>query len=863
MNKIYKCGIALGLCVAIAVPLTATGCGSSYDAETRPLTMSIGAMDGNFNPFFYTAQNDGTVVSMTQVSMLASDASGNAVCGEDRPTVAKDYTITSYDSQGNVTTGTNVAETEYSFLIKNGMKFSDGVDLTVMDVLFSLYVNLDWAYTGSSTIYSSDIQGLNAYRQQDPTLGDDTDVDSSSGFYAEAQQRMNNLINYCSGTGTSSGQVLADIETIKELFREEVTSDWTTVESSFSSRDDTYEYSFTETWEAYYLNEGIISVLTTTNANGSTVQVKDDNGKYMTTLYYDAQYNTNPPHYADEMEDAASDEAAIKEYTDKGASREDAIEYVKRDWAIETVYNAYTSTNSGIAQIAQYWASGTNALEQFVGEARTAYYDELKKENGGELLVKSVSGITVDRVNNFNGKDLGETYDVLKIKINGVDPKAIWNFSFTVSPMHYYSDKEHTDAAMADYEKFKQSGKSSDITHFGVEFADSNFFTDVLQDSEKNRLPVGAGAYKASSADGGAGTADSFYNNKYVNYVRNDYFYTMGSKLSNAKIKYLRYREMGDDKVVGALTAEEIDYGTPNATADNSSELTKYNYLNSSTLYDTSGYGYVGINPKFVPDHEVRVAIMKAMNTNSIVSNYYTSDFASTIYRPMSKTSWAYPKNSQAYYSYTTRTQDIIDLVESAGWYDTDNDGVREKNGEKLKITFTIAGESTDHPAYAMFTDAADFLNECGFEITVRTDIQALKKLATGNLAVWAAAWSSAIDPDMYQVYHKDSTASSVKNWNYSGILNDTTGTYAYEYQIIQELSDLIDQGRATTNKEARTQIYSQALDKVMELAVELPTYQRKDNEVFNSKVIDRRSLTASPSTYVSLIDRIWEIEYN
>ena len=53
-------------------------------------------------------------------------------------------------------------------------------------------------------------------------------------------------------------------------------------------------------------------------------------------------------------------------------------------------------------------------------------------------------------------------------------------------------------------------------------------------------------------------------------------------------------------------------------------------------------------------------------------------------------------------------------------------------------------------------------LEECGWKVNIEPDINALTKLSTGSLAVWAAAWGSTIDPDMYQVYHKNSTATSV-----------------------------------------------------------------------------------------------------
>ena len=51
-------------------------------------------------------------------------------------------------------------------MLKNKVKYSDGTPLTIKDVLFTYYVYLDTSYIGSSTMYSTDIIGLQAYRTQ-------------------------------------------------------------------------------------------------------------------------------------------------------------------------------------------------------------------------------------------------------------------------------------------------------------------------------------------------------------------------------------------------------------------------------------------------------------------------------------------------------------------------------------------------------------------------------------------------------------------------------------------------------------------------------------------------------------------------
>ena len=287
----------------------------------------------------------------------------------------------------------------------------------------------------------------------------------------------------------------------------------------------------------------------------------------------------------------------------------------------------------------------------------------------------------------------------------------------------------------------------------------------------------------------------------------------------------------------------------------------------------------------------VRQAIMHSIDTSMTVSYY--GNTASAIHRSMSLTSWAYPTGATAYYPYIGgaipenldvvnpvyadyvsdlinpetkkkyvagevlsedhQKEFIIMLVEDAGYY-LGGDEIYTDGNNKLKYTFTIAGTETDHPAFNAFYKAAEFLNSINFEINVTTDQQALSKLTSGSLAVWAAAWSSTIDPDMYQVYHKDSTATSVLNWGYKQIIQNVGGKYNEELALVEELSELIEQGRETTDQAARAKIYSMALDIVMQLAVELPTYQRDDLFAYNINKIDQDSLNKDLSPYSGLL---------
>ena len=219
-------------------------------------------------------------------------------------------------------------------------------------------------------------------------------------------------------------------------------------------------------------------------------------------------------------------------------------------------------------------------------------------------------------------------------------------------------------------------------------------------------------------------------------------------------------------------------------------------------------------------------------------------------------------------YAFDSTGAEIEALVKDAG-YTKNSQGVYEKTVEgfgkdTLNYKFTIAGASTDHPAYAMFLKAQNILNSVGFDVKVVTSQTALSDLSAGKLAVWAAAWGSTIDPDMYQVYHIDSQASSTNNWGYKQIKAGKNSTYQTEYKLVTDLSVLIDAGRATTDTEERKYIYSQALDLIMELAVEFPTYQRNDMSAFNKTVLDESTMTPADqrSPYNGLLSRIWELNY-
>jgi ABC-type transport system substrate-binding protein len=113
----------------------------------------------------------------------------------------------------------------------------------------------------------------------------------------------------------------------------------------------------------------------------------------------------------------------------------------------------------------------------------------------------------------------------------------------------------------------------------------------------------------------------------------------------------------------------------------------------------------------------------------------------------------------------------------------------------------------------------------------------------------------------MYQVYHKNSTATSTLAWGYREILA-SPALYQYENAVLNDLSAVIDEARETDDQEIRSELYKEAMGYVLDLAVEMPVYQRDVLYAYNANVIKSSSLPEEINPYTSPLDKIWEIEF-
>ena len=816
--------------VTLVSSLVACPSGTVIDNENTRLVLSTSELDGVFNPFYSSSAADNSIIGMTQIGMLSADEKGNVAYGEDEACVVLDYQtkfITDPIS-GKIT------HTEYYFVLKNNVKFSNGSALTMRDVLFNLYVYLDPTYYGSSTIYSTDIVGLKEYRTQNKNASVQDKFEEQ--FDALAEDRVQRLLDclelvYDNNDGSSitEAQMLTQLTEIMNDAVENADASYATVVDDYKLA---LKYFKEELETDYTYAVGTAQDISFTDANGNKVTLTTDTEAFL--------YN----------------ESLIKWDKDKKAfinSLGDDSKNWSREQAINAIYVTYVPNQ--VNKVITGWQTANKLLDYFAFLEMEEYFKNNKEK------IYNVSGIVY--ANRKESVEVnGVTYgipelaadgsvingnEVLKITINDVDPKAIWNFGFTVAPMYYYSNEKQI--GLFDYEK-----------HFGVEFGSITFQDEVIKNKDKIGVPVGAGPYKATTQNGDSAnvTEDTFKALNVVHFERNEHF------LFPVKIKYINYQVVSTNLMLDTLYAGGVHFVEPACKQENIDNLD--NHAADGFAYAsvrTNGYGYIGINAEKVPNLAVRQAIMHAINTQYAVDYYF--GYSDSIYRPMTKESWAYPENDggKQFYAFDETGKTSEDLVKGAG-YSLNNDGIYEhpKTGDVLEYTFTIAGDTTDHPAYNSLKMAAEILNKRGFKINVQTDINALKKLNNGDLAIWAAAWGSGIDPDMYQVYHIDSTAGSTANWGYRAIRKNAGGRYDKELATVKKLSDIIDLARETLDVKIRKEYYAEALDLVMELAVELPTYQRSDLFAYNASIIDASTLTPKSelTSHNGPLSRIWEV---
>ncbi len=478
----------------------------------------------------------------------------------------------------------------------------------------------------------------------------------------------------------------------------------------------------------------------------------------------------------------------------------------------------------------------------------------------GDNASKFQAGVsTGDGAANIEG--LVKTGDYsLEITVEGIDPTFIYQLTLAVAPLHYYGD-----AAAYDYDNNQFGFTKGDLS--GVR--------------GKTTQPLGAGPYVFVS-----------YENNVISYVANELYYDGAPKIANLKMQGVST----SDKMTG-MTTDLFDITVPNYNDDDIAAIKAANSNGelvgdkiTTVATDFLGYGYLGIcaeNVKVGDDKASDeskalrrgLATLMAVYREPVVYAYY-GDRASIIQYPISNTSWAAPRPADEGYNLAYSKNAAGEVVVTADMTQEQKVAAAKEAAISLFIAagytydeaagkFTAAPEGADmeweviipadgvgdHPAYGILTETKNALNEMGLDLIINDPADSNElwdALDAGTAQMWAAAWGSTPDPDMYQVYHSS---------NVVGLEGSSSSNH---YQIQDPaLDELIMTARSTTDQAFRKATYKDALELIMSWGVELPTYQRQEATLFSTERVNVDTIPGDMTPYYGWAAEIQNLELN
>ena len=672
-----------------------------------------------FNPFFSSSAYDTNIYSMANISLVSADEYGSIVAGPNYPSVAESYNITANDDD----------TTTYKFVIKNGVKFSDGTSLTMDDVLFSLYTYLDPAYDGSGTLYSIDIQGLDEYRTQ-----------VSSEDSAEITKTANAIRAAGFGYAATANDTFTQAQ--YDFF-------WNMAEN--------YGTTFSQNIINYvmdnYCDDDFIADNFSSAFKAADVS-KDTAHKNAFALCMWGFGSLN--------KDKHIIGASGKDYGAFGGDMTISVaDYwleVKAKYTKDNVVNYEEIFNKEAANDADkvYLDKCVSAAVSFIGASKGNHFDSV---SGIKTSKESVGGVE---------------HDVLTITINGQSPTAIYQFSVPVTSKKYYTDGfTYREGAIVN--GGVQLGLNSDGS------PDSSFMDQL---KTKNNKPFGAGAYIFDNYENNVVyfSANPYFYTVSGKYTSNEaavsaYTTAMAActtdaqkqavkGIHNAYIPNISMPVIASGTELSSLETGAVHIATVSASK---TEVSKVNAglgddaKLSSILTDYLGYGYIAINANMFNNIYERTAVKSVFDVASAVKDYY-GDIADPIYRSMSLTNWAAPEYtnnaSSDIYPYDSSVKTSLAYFMAAGY--TRKDGkLVDKDGKQFTVTLTLPMEADTHPAGKIFTNAKTLLEKIGCKVELVIDTNLISDIKTGTTDVYALAWQATIDPDMTQVYSIRSQADS------------------------------------------------------------------------------------------------------
>ena len=438
----------------------------------------------------------------------------------------------------------------------------------------------------------------------------------------------------------------------------------------------------------------------------------------------------------------------------------------------------------------------------------------IKFTNGQELTAKDVAftftsicdpgydGPRMDAVSNLVGYEeynKGDAKNVEGIKViddytisftnKNVDAAGIWNFEYGIMPESVYK------------------------------FEKGNF------QAVKDKLlePVGSGAYKFVH----------FKPGQEVKFEKNPDYWK-----GEPKIPYIVMKVTNAQTLLQELMAGTVDIDRVGAKPENIDPLKQAGFLNLD-LYMQNGYGYIGLNygSDKVKDPKVRQALLYGLNREGFMQSYYQG-YGQVYNSHILPTSWAYNPDVPKYEYNPEKAKELLD---EAGWKDTNGNGVRDKDGVELELQWlTYTGSKY---VDALIPIVQQSWEQIGVKVTpeLMEFGTMMDKVNNREYDIFNGAWNLSIDPDPSGIF---------------AISQDVPGGFNNIGWRNEEADKLLKEGKGTTNQEERKKAYAEWQLKFSEDVPYILLGNAQEMFASNSRVKGY-----NPSTYIDWTHDVYKLE--
>ncbi len=781
-----------GIILVAVMCLTLASCGSVFLKTANiktPLVVAYDPFSGNFNPFFADAAHDHDVIDMTQLGLMTTDRSGgivyNAIKGETKTYNGIDYI---YKGPADISVTINDdGTTTYRAKIRDDIKFSDGVKMTADDIIFTYYVLCDPSYTGSSTLSSYNIVGLQNYQTQT--------TDEIFEKY-----RIKAMAIYSAGPDHTWTQTDTWTQAEQDGFWALLKQVWIEDIQSFvnyfvvQSVGENGEAALGKTPEEIVASQGLSTAFTMI---GMQLGILGENGVFTTISgkTFDIKNGVYP--------------------------------------TIETLYDEIYAMFGGSAPV---WSGAVGsdidiphiAVTKFIGEYGS------RDEGMGQQGVPNITGI----------KKIDEyTVEVTTV---GYEAPAVYSIlGISVAPLHYYGDTARYDYAANRFGftfgdlsgvRAKTSSPLGAGAYEFVKYEDKVVYFEANENYYKGcpklefiQFKEVSEADKISSLNSGVvDIANPNGNITNLKAIRDINGGTLeGPVVSVNFVDFLGYGYIGLNADAVNVNGDPDSDASVNLRKGIATILAVYRDVSANSFFGDAAavINYPISNTSWAapqksdPDYEV------AFSKDVAGKDIYTSDM-----------------DSEA--KYNAALQAAVGFFKAAGFIFDEAAGMftaAPQGGKFVYDALISAYGSGNHPSFQLLSNTAAALKTIGFTLNIidpPDPTEVLNRMNAGTQEIWVSAWQASSEPDMFQIYHS------------SNILGNG-GTDSNYYHIADAgLDQLILDARKSSDQAYRRIIYKECFEIILDQAVEVPSYQRQNIMIFSVERIKIETITPDLTTH-------------